>query len=79
MKTIFKIFAIIFLINLMNMICSFWIGMYIACGVFKNNNNFLIDLFGISFILIIPLSFILILLLEKYDTKPVKIWKWNLK
>lgn len=73
MKTLFRIFAILFIVNTINFLASFVLSIYETIGCFKTNNGFIGDLFIFSTIAILPLAFILIYLLS-IPTKKKEIW-----
>lgn len=77
MKTLFKIFTILWLINLVNIIFTFIYFIYQIFGLLITD-KFIIQLFGLSVLMLFPLSGILVLILS-YPFKSIKIWKLNLK
>jgi len=76
MKTIFKIFAVLYLFNILNIVISIVLGIYSIFGF--NVNMSLLDLFTFSIVMIFPLTMVLIYFLSN-PIKPIKLWKLSLK
>lgn len=77
MKTIFKIIAVLWLLDIFILIASL---IFIGLAVIGVNLNIitLIQLFVFTLIMILPLSLLLIFLISS-PHKPIKIWKLSLK
>lgn len=78
MKTLFKIFAVLFILNIINIVVGLISCIYKYIGFVQIDNYFFEDLFVFSGIAIIPICGVLLSLLSE-PFKSIKLWKWNLK
>lgn len=65
MKLLFKLFAVVFLINIMNIFIGFICTVYKWLGFYRIDNYFFEDLLIFSTFGLFPLSSILLLILSK--------------
>jgi hypothetical protein len=78
MKTLFKIFVTLFLINIFNLLSSIIFSIYCGLGLCKDI-VFFRDLFIFSVLLLFPISGVLIHLLSVPQRKIKILWLINLK
>jgi len=77
MKTLFKLFAVLFILNIANILFSIIGFLYCICNLFSNFYIFG-QIFLFSLVMLFPLSLMLLWLLSE-PTKSIKIWKLSLK
>jgi len=77
MRTIFKIIAVLWLLDVFVFIASLVFMVLLAIGVDLNLIT-LIQLFIFTLVMVLPLSLLLIYLISS-PHKPIKIWKLSLK
>lgn len=65
MKVLFKIFAVIFLLNIVNIFIGLFVCIYKYTGCVTIDNYFFEDLFIFSMFMLFPLSGVLLYLLSK--------------